>query len=654
MKQLPNVVTGVLVALLVGCLVARPAAGQPSARAAEPKEEFVAALRGFAEALVGSFGDEGGRVLASLDAMGQALERWDASIRENEKVAVSKGPNADTHQALAMVYLDRGRVDDALREFAAASQLDAGRPDVYTLQGLAYGLANRSIPALRAFQRAATLAPDDPRTSYRVALQLLRMGRLKEARDALDRFTAAEKLRLPGPNGREAVLFTRVDLLRPAVGVAPIFPPAGYTSGFASLARGQYELALAQFRMAAAADPLNADPPAHADPTARAAVALRQGQIRAAVELLKASLDAPPRRSEARRLLGIAYRADEQYENSVEQFKAAIELNPRDERSRIALADVYLLMGRENDAEAELKDAARVLPHSGQAHYGLGKLYRTQQRYSEALHEFELSAEAGPLVGVDYLLQAVIGIHFVQTNYDDAISVYRKRIELNPNNLIAHRELGRTYMEQGRHTDALAELMAAMLLKPDDADAFTLAGQCYLGMGRYADAADSSSRALALDQTQKAAHYVLGMSLTRLGRQEEGTRALQEFQRLQAEATDAANREWELKLLRQEAAASIDSQDFDKAARLLEQAVLYEPTAAALQTTLALVLVKAGRDDDAIEHFIRALDLNGAPENLRDLAGAYDRTGRHEEAAKRREAYERVKQERLARAGGSR
>jgi tetratricopeptide (TPR) repeat protein len=487
-----------------------------------------------------------------------------------------------------------------------------------------------------------------------VALQLLRMGRLKEARDALDKFTASEKLRLAGPNAREAVLFTRVDLLRSAVGVAPIFPPAGYASGFASLARSQYELALAQFRMAAAVDPLNANPPAQTDPMARGAAALRQGQIRAAEEFLKASLDAPPRRSEARRLLGIAYHADEQYENSVEQFKAAIELNPLDERSRIALADAYLLMGRENDAEAALKDAARALPDSGQAHYGLGRLYRGQQRHSEALHEFELSVKAGPLVGIDYLLQAAIGIHFVQTDYDDAISVYRKRIELNPNNLIAHRELGRTYMEQGRHADALAELMAAILLKPDDADAFTLAAQCYLGMGRYADAADSSSRALALDQTQKAAHYVLGMSLTRLGRLEEGTRALREFQRLQAEATDAANREWELKLLRQEAAASIDQQDYDKAARLLEQAILHEPNTAALQTTLALVLVRAGRDDDAIEHFNRALELNGAPENLRDLADAYDRTGRHEDAAKRRAAYERVKQERLARAGGSR
>jgi tetratricopeptide (TPR) repeat protein len=618
-----------------------------------PKEEFVAGLRGFAEALAGSFGDEGIRVWSGIDAMARALDRWDASIRESEKLAATQVRNADTHQALGIVYLDRGRVSDALREFSAASQLDSRRPDLFTLQGLAYGLLNRPVSALRALEKASALDPGDPRTSYRVALQLLKAGRPHEAQDAWDKFTVSEERRLTARDVNDGVLFTRVDLLRPAVGVAPIFPPAGYARGFASLSEGKYEAALAQFRTAAAGDPLSASALQQTDPVARGAAALRRGEIRAAVEHFHAALDSEPRRGEIRRLLGVVYRADEQYDHSAEQFEAAVELNPLDERSRIALADVYVLMGRATDAEAMLKNTLQVLPSSGQAHYGLGRLYRTQQRYSEALSEFQMSATAGPIVGIDYLLQAAIGIYFVQTDYEGAIRTYLKRIELNPNNVVAHRELGRTYIEQARHSEAVAELMAALLLKPDDAEALTLLGQCYLGMGRFAAAADSSVRALALDQTQKAARYVLGMSLTRLGRVEDGTRELQEFQRLQAAATDAANREWELKMLRQEAAASIGKQDYDGAARLLEQAVAIEPNAEATHATLAQVLARAGRYDAAIEHFNKALELNGGPENLRDLADVYDRIGRHEDALKQREAYERAKQQRLSRAGGN-
>jgi tetratricopeptide (TPR) repeat protein len=663
-KTLRLVTIGLAVALLLGCVCTESAAEQTLAGSAPqpvgvngsaaPKEEFVAALRSFAEALPGSFGDEGSRVRASIDAMAKALDRWDASIRDNEKLAATQARNADARQALGIAYLDRGRVSEALREFTAAGQLGSHRADLYTLEGLAYGLANKPLSALRAFQKASALDSGDPRTSYRVALQLVQMGRPQEALGLLDRFTAAQASRLANHEAAAAVLFTRVDLLRPAVGVAPIFPPARYASGFASLRAGRYEEALGQFRTAAAGDPLSADPRSPADPVTQGAAVMRRGQIKPAVASLTASLETAVRPSETRRLLGIAYQADEQYDQSVEQFKAAIELDPLDERSRLALADVYLLMGRPSDAEQALNGTLQVLPASGQAHYGLARLFRAQQRHSDALREFELSAQAGPLVGIDYLLQAAIGIYFVQTDYDNAIRTYLKRIELNPNNVSAHRELGRTYMEQGRQPEALAELMAALLLKPDDAEALTYLGQCYLGMGRYEAAENASARALALDPTQKPARYVLGNSLTRLGRLEEGARELREFQRLQIAATEAANREWDLKMLRQEAARSIADHDYESAVRLLEQALPYEADSAAAHTTLAQILTRVGRYESAIEHFNKALALNGGPEILRELADLYERAGRPEDALRERAAYERAKQERLSRAGGNR
>jgi Flp pilus assembly protein TadD len=192
------------------------------------------------------------------------------------------------------------------------------------------------------------------------------------------------------------------------------------------------------------------------------------------------------------------------------------------------------------------------------------------------------------------------------------------------------------------------------MLRPDDAEALTLLGQCYLGMGRYQAAADASVRALALDQAQRQARYVLGMSWMRLGRVEEGTRALREFQQLQAAATEAANREWELTLLKQQAAASIDKEDFESAVRWLDQAVAYEPGSAAIHTSLALALARVGRYDSAIEHLNQALALNGSLEIFRELAEMYDKVGRHDDAVKQRENYERAKRERLSRAGGSR
>jgi hypothetical protein len=52
------------------------------ARTPTPKGEFVTALRQFAEALAGNFGDERERVWSSIESMDSALIQWDEAIRE--------------------------------------------------------------------------------------------------------------------------------------------------------------------------------------------------------------------------------------------------------------------------------------------------------------------------------------------------------------------------------------------------------------------------------------------------------------------------------------------------------------------------------------------------------------------------------------------
>jgi tetratricopeptide (TPR) repeat protein len=650
------IITGLLVALLLEPGLARPAVVQ-SPGTPTPKDEFVTALRQFAEALAGNFGDEREKVWSSIESMDRALVRWDEAIQDyRATLPAAEARNADVHLALGITYLDRSLIEDALREFVAASRLDPRRVDIYTFLGTTYGLLNRPAQATSALLKASALDPGDPKTFYRLAQQLLKNGQHERAIKALSSFRESQRKKLGErpPVPEVTIPFMRVDLLRQTAGVAPIFPPARYAPGFTLLKRGQYRQALLQFRGAAAADPLSTRSVATIDQTAQGVEAMRQGQLGPALGSLEAAIELAPGRAEARRMLGIAYRADEQYDNSIEQFKAAIRLDPHDERSSIALADVLETTGRLNEAEEVLKRTLQSIPGSGQAHYNLGRLYKTELRYSEALHELEDALGSNPLVGADYLLQTIIGIYLVQTDFDHAIDACIKRIEINPNNPLAHRELGRTYLEQGRHDEALAELMAALLIQPRDAATYALMGQSYLSIGSYAEAADWSSRTLEINGADKGARFVLGSSLMRLGRVEEGTRELQEFQRLQAEATAVEAREWELKMIKQDAAASIERQDYDKAAALLEKAVPYEPDVPATYLSLGVILMRAGRYEPASESFRRALELNAGPEVHRHLADAYEALGRREEAQNQRALYDRFKEERLRKAGGSR
>ena len=75
-------------------------------------------------------------------------------------------------------------------------------------------------------------------------------------------------------------------------------------------------------------DPLNDIETSHDDAMRRGAMALRQADLQGALRRFKAATERFPDRAEPRRMLALAYKADEQYTQSIEQLTAAVALNP--------------------------------------------------------------------------------------------------------------------------------------------------------------------------------------------------------------------------------------------------------------------------------------------------------------------------------------
>src|SRR5262245_32842729 len=165
--QRPRLFVGPIAALALVISLVRLAAQAP-----EPKDRFVEALRQFLQAIAGQYGDEGSSVRAAVDAMGMAIADWDRTVEADEMAAAAQQQTADLHGALGLIYLDRRRLDDTLKEFGTASRLDSKRADIHMFRGLALGLADKPSAATEAFAAAAALDPDDPTKSYRLALQL--------------------------------------------------------------------------------------------------------------------------------------------------------------------------------------------------------------------------------------------------------------------------------------------------------------------------------------------------------------------------------------------------------------------------------------------------------------------------------------------------
>ena len=138
------------------------------------RDAFFSSLLTFHRSLAGLYGDEGPLITAQLEAMSTALVRWDSEIRAAETELRSRLQAADAqtklqiHTLLASLYLERGRYDDAVREFDEDLSIDPRRATFHRLKGLALQAMSRPAQAADAFRAAWLLEPADPQNAYRL------------------------------------------------------------------------------------------------------------------------------------------------------------------------------------------------------------------------------------------------------------------------------------------------------------------------------------------------------------------------------------------------------------------------------------------------------------------------------------------------------
>ncbi len=607
------------------------------------KNQFVDALRAFAEAASGSYGDEGVRLQIQIDAIQQSLDAWDAAVAAYADQAAST-QTAEAHAALGTMYLDRLRAHDAVREFTAAARLDPRRPDVIQMSATALEFAGDTRGAASALERARTLAPADVATLYDLSVRYLELNQPAMARALQTRLASLDE-----PSAQSADhMFARAGLLRQVADVAPIFLPEIYTPAARLLELGQLSEGITAMRTAVPRDPLST---VAADrPSASVGARLRQGQLQAAlaaVRLLPVPLDA-----ETNRVAGVAYWADEQYDGSIAALTRAIALNGRDERARIALADVQVAAGDRASAERTLRDTIAAMPASGLAHFRLGQVLQAESRIADAIEQYERAAECAPLVGLDRLFDVVGGLYATQADLDRAGRAYRRRVNVNPGHGDGHRKLGEIYALQGDHTAALAEFAVASWLTPGDASALGDAAQSDLRLERFADAARAARAALALDPSLQTARFALGTALTRLGDVDAGQRELDVFQRQVDDTATRRRRALEVAALVAESARLSAGGDVAASVDRLQRALDAAPGDVDVELLLAAALVRAGRSRESLPLLAHAR-LNRDDAEVHKLsAEAYaalgDRSGERErEELAYRVLLERRKEARL-------
>lgn len=593
------------------------------------KLRFVAALQRVTRAQSGTVGDEAGELTAGVTAMREALTEWDKRLAQFEVVTARLASSAELHVARGTALLDRHRASEALRELAQAERIDADRADVPTLQALALGATARPVEAQRALRRAAARDPDSVVLAYGLAQRALELKQQDEAARALTRVNELLKTASGVSRGplEPRAPFERVALVRQAAGVAPIFPLAMYAHAYALLTSGDFSGALAAFEAALRADPMNRPAEAVRDAVARAGTLLRGGGVRDARVMLEAVVQRAPDEAEAHRALALALWAEESYESATDHASTAVRLEPGNERARLLLADLLVAAGKGAQARQALEDAVRAVPASGAAYYRLGQLHRSEARLPDALGAFRASARLAPIVGQDHLYFTIGSSSVDQADFDGAAAAYATRLDVNPNNAEAHRQLGEVYFLQGRDAEALAEHSVAAWLAPVSAKAHAGRGHALLRLQQHGAAASAFERAVALGDDQAEVRYGLGTALIRAGKKEEGMTQLEASQRLRAEAVARGQRDFQIDALRRAAAEERAAGRQAQRVSLLGDALALDSSSPRGRRDLGAALLDAGRAPAAVPQLEVAQRADPTADGARLLAEAYTAAG---------------------------
>jgi serine/threonine-protein kinase len=107
--------------------------------------------------------------------------------------------------------------------------------------------------------------------------------------------------------------------------------------------------------------------------------------------------------------------------------------------------------------------------------------------------------------------------------WQEAEQGFRRAIELNPNNALAHLGLGASVLiMQGRFDEGLDETRRAVALDPLSPYSHTELARALLLAGRYVEAIDQSRKAIALDPHRNRPYFLMARALSLNGKPDEG------------------------------------------------------------------------------------------------------------------------------------
>jgi CHAT domain-containing protein/tetratricopeptide (TPR) repeat protein len=344
-------------------------------------------------------------------------------------------------------------------------------------------------------------------------------------------------------------------------------------------------------------------------------------------------------------VLGRACKAQGQRDAAIAAYRRAIELDPNLAIAYNNLGVILAEQGLLGEAIRNYTRATELDPNLGNAYRNWADALRMQGRANEAATIDEAAIAAfrnASTAGGENLIRLGNELNR-QRRLDEAIEAYRLAVEINPNLIAAHNNLGNTLLSRGRSQrdrqieadPAQAQAVYRDALE-DAVSAYRSATQVTLPANPPVNYRVALTRA----------YDGLGFALMELGRTDEATQAYD----------DALTSDPRLSVFpdptQPETATGATAEDFNYLGRVLrnqsrrEQAIAayrraieLNPDLAAAYNNLGVILAEQGQLEPAIEYYRKASELDPTPVQFVNLGNALRGVNRVDEAL---EAYQGI------------
>ena len=211
--------------------------------------------------------------------------------------------------------------------------------------------------------------------------------------------------------------------------------------------------------------------------------------------------------------------------------------------------------------------------------------------------------------------------------FNEAIAHYREAVQLNPNVARVQNNLGYALLQGGRVEEGIDHLQDALRIDPTYSEAYNHMGSALMKKGQVAEAIPYYQKAIQLNNSYADAENNLGVAFLRSGQVDE---AIAHYKAAVAIKPGSAEMQINLGNTLASKGQWVEAIDCYEAALKTKSDVARD---ARLRNNLGGALEKAGKADEALEQFSKAVELNGNyPEAHCNLARLLAQRGRRDEA----------------------